>query len=206
MRTIFLRPGNANTEALDEILSVINYEDDIILVAVAYFTHPDIATALIERTRMNRRTRLLLNTSDIIRPVGANSEIIISKELLKVINSADYRSTLEIRSLGLRARGKYQNMHHKFMVTRNKVIFGSVNWTTAALNNNYECLVTSTEKSIIAEFWNEFIEIWEGAQELYTNKGQLRRIICPECEESDGVDFESFGPICTYCGHKFKVI
>ncbi|MFF2018910.1 phospholipase D-like domain-containing protein [Paenibacillus sp. NPDC058177] len=206
MKTIFLRPGKANTEALNEILSVIKTETEFISVAVAYFTHPDIATALIERTKENRRTRLLLNTSDIIRPAGSDSEVIISKELLKVINFADYQSNLEIKSLGLRAKGKYQNMHHKFMVSRNKVIFGSVNWTSAALNSNYECLVASTDKKIIAEFLDEFNEIWRDAQELYTDKGQLRRIMCPKCEESDGVDFESFGPVCTYCGHKFKMI
>lgn len=205
MKIIFLRPGVEN-EALNEIISVINNSERIIRVAVAYFTHPQIATALMNRNKQGRRTHFLLNTSDIIRPVGASSEIVVSKELMNVINEADYNTELKIKSLGLRSRGRYQNMHHKFMVSDDVVIFGSVNWTTAALHGNYECLIKTSDIELIGKFIEEFDEIWNHAQELYTDKGQIRRIMCPLCEDSEGVDFESYGPICTYCGHKFNLV
>lgn len=97
-------------------------------------------------------------------------------------------------------------MHHKFMVSDDVVIFGSVNWTTAALHGNYECLIKTSDIELIEKFIEEFDEIWNQAQELYTDKGQIRRIMCPVCEDSEGVDFESYGPICTYCGHKFNLV
>lgn len=204
MKLIFLRPEIPN-EALEEIITIINRTKGLLRVAVAYFTHPRIAEALIARNNTGYRTRLLINTSDILRPVDIGTEIVVSKQLLDVIYAAGYESNLVIRSLGLRTKGKYQNMHHKFVVSEEELLFGSVNWTSAALHSNFECLVKTDSMDLIEQFIKEFDVIWNEAQELFTDRGQLRRIMCPNCEDSDGVDFESFGPVCTYCGHQFRI-
>ncbi|MCD9024958.1 phospholipase D-like domain-containing protein [Cohnella silvisoli] len=204
MKLIFLRPEIPN-EALDEIVSMINRTRGVLRVAVAYFTHPTIAQALISRKINGFSTQLLINTSDILRPIDIGTEIVISKQLFDVINEANYDSELQIRSLGIRAKGKYQNMHHKFMVSDDELIFGSVNWTYAAIHNNFECLAMTNDKKYINEFISEFEALWVVAQELYTNNGQLRSIMCPKCQDSEGVDFESYGLICTFCGHEFKL-
>ena len=97
-------------------------------------------------------------------------------------------------------------MHHKFLVTNKVVLFGSVNWTYSALHNNHECLVASKSDWHIRQFWAEFEELWESAHEVYTGRGKLRSMMCPVCESPDGVDFESYGPLCTLCGHRFEVV
>jgi phosphatidylserine/phosphatidylglycerophosphate/cardiolipin synthase-like enzyme len=136
MKVFFLNPADklSQTRVLTEILSVINESSEILRIAIAYFTHPEIAKALIQRIQSGRETKLIINASDILRPAHPNeTEIVISKNLLEVLHQ-----NIVPRTLGNRSVSEYQNMHHKFMVSESKVIFGSLNWTTAALNNNFE--------------------------------------------------------------------
>jgi phosphatidylserine/phosphatidylglycerophosphate/cardiolipin synthase-like enzyme len=204
MKVFFLNPADksSQTRVLTEILSVINESSATLRIAIAYFTHPEIAKALIKRIQLGRETKLIINASDILRPAQPNeSEIAISKSLFDVL-----RQNIVARTLGNRSSSEYQNMHHKFMVSENKVIFGSLNWTTAALNNNFECVAVSSKPEAINLFTYEFEKIWKQAEELYVVSGKVRMIMCPICKSMDGVDFESWGPFCINCGHKFKVV
>jgi phosphatidylserine/phosphatidylglycerophosphate/cardiolipin synthase-like enzyme len=207
MRTIFLRPGSYNTqETISEIVNLLNNTTKDIHIAIAYLTSQPLIKALIARTKLNRNTKIILNTSDLIRPVNPlKSEIVISKDLIELINFAQRYPNLEVKSLGMNMKGKYQNMHHKYVVSEKEVIFGSLNWTNAALKNNYECIFISQDQNVVNEFLSEFYLIWEKAQNIHTAIGKIRGIICPKCESSDGVDFESYGPFCTFCGHNFIV-
>lgn len=207
MKVYFLQPGD-NLDVVERICECIKNSKSIIKIAVAYFTDKQIADALIERTKNGLRTELILNTSDLLRPEYSDgSKIVVSKELLRVINlTSEATPCIQIRTLGYRSKGRYQNMHHKFMIGDNEVFWGSVNWTFSALNNNYECLTVSGDISVRKQFDNEFNIIWERAADLYSSAGEIRRILCPICEASEGVDFESYGPMCTFCGHRFDVI
>lgn len=212
MELIFLDPLEQNREQehyiLQEVTSMIRDTPDLLRIAVAYFTHQEIANALIERTQAGKPSNLIVNTSDILRPVNAGeSEIAISKYLLDVLKCSDnVRGPLFVKSLGTRTKFSYQNMHHKFVVSYYKAIFGSLNWTRAAFQNNFECVSISTEKNIVRQFCAEFDRIWAKAPELLSDQNRIRVIACPMCGEQWSVDFESYGPFCTYCGHRFRVI
>ncbi|WP_416151137.1 phospholipase D-like domain-containing protein [Salipaludibacillus sp. HK11] len=206
MKTIFLRPGECNTEAtLSEIIKIIKHTDGLLRIAVAYFNHKTLIKELIERTELQKETRLILNTSDLLRPNNPReSALFVSKDLIDLINISQENHLLQIKSLGLNTRINYQNMHHKFVVSERQVIFGSLNWTYAALEKNFELIHICEDRDLAKEFQCEFDNLWETSQDIYTRYGKIRGIICPECISSDGVDFESYGPFCTICGHRFK--
>jgi phosphatidylserine/phosphatidylglycerophosphate/cardiolipin synthase-like enzyme len=147
----------------------------------------------------------LLNSADFLRPAGANeTEIVIAQPVIDLLSAAD-QVLLEVRTLG-QASGKYQNMHHKFVVTDNGVAFGSVNWTKSALAHNYELFAMSRDAGLISQFRLEFDSLWGVANEMYMGRFGLRRIMCPVCREDSAVDFESYGPLCTRCSHRFRVV
>ena len=146
----------------------------------------------------------MLNTSDLVRPLHAGeSEIVVSRHLLRLLQQ---HHPLGTASLGARTGTSYQNMHHKFAVADDRVVFGSLNWTTAALENNFECLASTDDSDAIARFTLEFDRLWSAAQEFFFQDGRVRMIMCPDCKSSFGVDFESWGPFCLDCGHKFRVV
>ena len=48
--------------------------------------------------------------------------------------------------------------------------------------------------------------MWEIASDIMTGiNGKIRTLMCPVCERHEGVDFESYGLECSWCGHKFRV-
>ncbi|MFY0481383.1 phospholipase D-like domain-containing protein [Flavobacterium sp. PLA-1-15] len=203
MKTHFLKPGD--NKIIIENLSNLFLEDSDLHIAVAYFNSEYFADLIIERAKKKQKTLLILNTSDLIRPKEAGkSEIVISKALIKILkHEGNY---IFCKSLGLRVLGNYQNMHHKFIFTKNKLFFGSLNLTDAAINRNFESLLETDNKFLIKDFYSEFGKLWNIGSELYSDRdGKLRSIMCPKCENSDGVDFESFGPICHMCGYNFIV-
>jgi phosphatidylserine/phosphatidylglycerophosphate/cardiolipin synthase-like enzyme len=203
MKIHFLKPGE--NKMLIKNLSNLFLEDSDLYIAVAYFNSEYFADLIIERAKKKQKTLLILNTSDLIRPKEAGkSEIVISKALIKLLKyEGDY---IFCKSLGLRTLGNYQNMHHKFLFTKSKLFFGSLNLTDAAINRNFESLIETDNKFLIKEFHSEFGELWNIGSELYTNRdGNLRSIMCPKCENSDSVDFESFGPVCHMCGYNFII-
>ncbi|HEY1378152.1 MAG TPA: phospholipase D family protein [Gemmataceae bacterium] len=206
MQLLFLRPGSeAAAKALGILRSLLADTAGEVRIAVAYLTHQLLVDELIRRQQQRRVPLLLLNSSDFLRPSGPNeTEVVVAQPLLRLLEAGKY-GPLEVRTLG-QTSGKYQNMHHKFAVTDKMVAFGSVNWTKSALAHNYELFAVSDDPNVISQTRKEFDALWGTAQEMYTEHGQLRSIMCPICRNQSGVDFESYGPLCTICGHRFRVV
>lgn len=203
MKTHFLQPGG--NKIIKKKLSNLFLEDSDLHIAVAYFNSEYFADLIIARAKKKLKTLLILNTSDLIRPKEpGKSETVISKALIKILkHEGNY---IFCKSLGLKVLGNYQNMHHKFIFTKNKLFFGSLNLTDAAINRNFESLIETNNQFLINDFHSEFGKLWKIGSELYSGRdGKLRSIMCPNCENSDGVDFESFGPICHMCGYNFII-
>ena len=203
MKIHFLKPGE--NKIIKENLTELFNEDCDLHIAIAYFNSEYFSNLIVERAQHKKKTFLILNTSDIIRPKeSGESQIVISKAIVNIIkNEGDY---IFCKTLGVRIAGNYQNMHHKFIFNKNKIFFGSLNLTDAALNRNFESIIESSERNLIKDFHKEFELLWNISSDLYSDKnGELRSIMCPKCERSDGVDFESFGPLCHMCGYKFIV-
>ncbi|WP_290568097.1 phospholipase D-like domain-containing protein [Leeuwenhoekiella sp. UBA6783] len=206
MKSHFLRPSN-NEEFVNELIEFFKDEGQL-LIAVAYFNSDLFAELIIERFEKKQQTLLILNTSDLIRPQNpGDSEIAISKALMKVITADTRQTYINIKTLGIRKKGKYQNMHHKFFINSKKLIFGSFNLTNAAINKNYESVISTRNINLRKDFRSEFGKLWNDGIELYSGSryNALRTLMCPICEINDYIDFESFGPICTVCGHKFII-
>ena len=54
------------------------------------------------------------------------------------------------------------------------------------------------------EFRKEFFDLWKQGDNFFAQNGKIRSVRCPICKEEGGVDFESYGALCTICNHKFK--
>lgn len=57
-------------------------------------------------------------------------------------------------------------MHHKYAikdyaVDEGYLVFGSINWTSAAHLQNYEDVVFSTDIELVRAFNESFLEMWE---------------------------------------------
>jgi len=207
MDFVFLRPGSEHSErALAMIRELLRDERRLLRVAIAYLTHPNVIDDLLWRRDERLPTRLLLNSQDFIRRApGKDSKLQVSSHMLRLLEGASRdHGPLQIRSLGQGAI-TWSVMHHKFAVGPDTLITGSANWTHSALTGNYEWMARSHEAAEIAVFACEFDEVWETAQEIFAYSGKLRRILCPACGQAEGVDFESYGPFCTLCEHRFVV-
>jgi phosphatidylserine/phosphatidylglycerophosphate/cardiolipin synthase-like enzyme len=204
---LFLRPGNESAaKALGFLRSLLADTDGEVCISVAYFTHQLLVDEILRRKQQGRGTYLLLNGADFLRPAGPNeTQVVVAQSVIDLLKAAE-DGPMEVRTLG-QASGKYQNMHHKFVVTDHVVAFGSMNWTKSALANNYEFFAISDDASLIYQFRQEFDALWHDALEMYTDQwGHLRGIMCPMCRDRSGVDFESYGPLCICCGHRFRVV
>lgn len=205
MDLVFLRHASerVNANALSTIADLIENTAGVLRVAVAYFTHPMIAKKIINRAGRNRHTLLLVNSSDLLRPVEGHVEYEVSQALLEVLNRGRRDQYIEVRTLGL-PHPEYHNMHHKFAVGDDQVLFGSANWTKAALEDNYEWLALGSEPEVVRQFREEFDFLWARAHDLSSDGQQVRVIVCPKCRRSDSVDFESWGACCIACGTQFR--
>lgn len=203
MKTHFLKPGE--NKIIKSNLTELFKDESNLHIAVAYFNSEYFSNLIIERAQQKKNTFLILNTSDIVRPKEpGESQIVISKALVNILKKeGDY---IFCKSLGVRTTGNYQNMHHKFIFNKHKLFFGSLNLTDAALNRNFESIIETYDRNLIKDFHKEFEILWNISSDLYSDRnGELRTIMCPKCESSDGVDFESFGLLCHMCGYTFIV-
>lgn len=205
MKTYFLKPGDDNM--LKQELTNLFKLNGNLHIAVAYFNNEYFSDLIIERAKQKLKTFLILNTSDIVRPKEAGeSEIVISKALFNIIKSEYLDKYIFCKSLGVKITGNYQNMHHKFIFNKDKIFVGSLNLTDAALHRNFESIIEIDDRITINKFYKEFEVLWNSSSEILTNEsGKLRSIMCPKCETSECVDFESCGPFCFNCGYKFII-
>jgi phosphatidylserine/phosphatidylglycerophosphate/cardiolipin synthase-like enzyme len=183
MKTFFLRPNNDSISAQvkREIISIIE-SSHICKIAVAYFTEMEIAKKLIERASFGYSTQLIINLSDILRPTADNiSKFVFSSavaELLKYYPKQAETDAyhLQIKTLGVQldTNCKYTVFHHKFIVNDKVCGFGSLNFTNNAFINNYEDFHISDDLKTVSQFINEFDEMWEIAEAMYTQDGKIQ--------------------------------
>ena len=156
----FLKPSEneVGKKVLKKILEIINNSKQV-LFCISYFTHLGIADAIINRIKQKKRTFIIVNSHDILRPDGPNkSTIHVSAALLKLFEnlgdvyerngkkfnqgySDELENPVKIRLLGRDSKSDplQSIMHHKFIVGDNKIVaFGSLNYTFSAFQNNFE--------------------------------------------------------------------
>jgi len=212
---IFLKPNKKGDNDIAKVIikEFIEETQTDIFIAVAYFTDVDIADSIIKRTQNEYKTLMILNLADIIRPENNSEKFKVSKALFNIFqtfkNNWTDMGNLQIKTLGvnLSENSKYTTFHHKFIVSENNLIFGSLNLTNNAFNNNYENIVSTEDKTLIEQFYNHFIDLWNSkdATELLLKNGEIRKLSCPKCGHDDYIDFESWGLQCygENCGYKF---
>jgi len=210
VESYFLRPGNKEQaqKALNAVTGMIKNSKNIRL-CVAYFTNDEIADSLIARLDAKRPTQVILNLADILRPETAeSSEIKVSDALVKIFESLNGRSYQDQQFLQFKILGRdvkdTSHMHHKFIIGDGTVGFGSLNFTYYAFNYNYENFCFLKDPPVVRAYLQEFDELWNAAEEMVTKGNKIRSITCPNCKKAEGVDIESWGAACLYCGHKFK--
>lgn len=127
------------TEIKQRIISEINNANQVIYVAMAWFTDRDIAMAIIDAKNRNL-------SIDIILSSNAQNETV--KLMLKGANIKVHAfETGDVRGI----------MHHKFCLIDNKIsINGSYNYSINASNNNVENIQVSDDTRIYSQFLNEF--------------------------------------------------
>lgn len=207
MHLYFMRPQDGDgAGALKSTRELLADSVGQVRAAVAYLTHLVLIQALLDRAARGAPTFLILNSQDFIRRApGDASRLTISSRLMSLLAGAEqYWDSLKIRTLG-QGSVNWSVMRHKFAVGDSAVIFGSANWTQSAFTTNYEWMARSSAPPDVSRFGAEFGLLWERAQAIHVSRGKLRRILCPVCGHAEGVDFESYGPFCTFCGHRFAL-
>lgn len=208
IKTYFLRPGQ-NELVRAEFRSLFHMPEDL-HIAMAYVNNSDVADWIKQRIVSGYRTRLIINNADIIRPHEGSDEKFNfqpSKALMEILIVSRSSDLLQIRTLGgAKSNKSIQTMHHKICFTKKIALVGSLNLTFAAFRNNYESIIKVEEVSVINEIRNEFNVLWEFGDEIkISSNNKVRSVTCPHCKVSDGIDFESYGLFCTFCGSRFKI-
>lgn len=129
-----------------EIFQRIKYElsqaQSEILIAMAWFTDPDLFDALLERVENGVKVDIIISDQE------DNSKLEFSK--LKDAGA----EFLKIKNVG------YGMMHQKFCVIDRKIaINGSYNWTVNARKNNHENVIVTTYKQTVEDLINTFFQI-----------------------------------------------
>ncbi len=209
-KIFFLKPE----EWSDVVLSCIKERlerADPLLMAVSYFTHKEIADQIIERIKLGKETKILLNANDLFRPQTIEeTEVKVSAAVIKIIDELKKRENrgyccCEIKTLWGNV-SQYSVMHHKFIVSWNiDVCYGSMNFTHNSLKNNFENISVISDSNIVNSFLDEFDKLWKIASDLVIGYDGIRSFRCPSCWEENWIDFESYWAFCTICQKEFKI-
>ena len=131
------------------LLDAIRQSRQQIDVAVYQFTSTDLAEGLIAAKRRGVRVRVLIDRE---RSTAGGAA-------LRVLRAKG----VEVRQLGVPEQSL---MHHKFAVFDGRLLAtGSYNWTRSAERANYENLVLTEDRALVARFRREFQRLWQKAQE-----------------------------------------
>jgi phosphatidylserine/phosphatidylglycerophosphate/cardiolipin synthase-like enzyme len=204
MRNFFLRPGSGIPDEIFAILHEKMLASKACKFGMAYLTHQKIAEFLRERSDKGLPTQILLNARDLIRPSDNPAAEIQLAFPVAVKNIFEIIERLGDDTLLIRVLNARNTMHHKFLVFDDLVGFGSLNFTYAGFNQNYENFSFTDDLSVVSNFGNEFDALWEIASDLRIDNGHLRNLVCPKCNREEGIDFESWGLLCTLCGARFE--
>ncbi len=209
MKNFFLRPHSKIPQEIFDILSEEMNKSRICKIGMAYLTHQTIPELIQKRANLGLMTQILLNSHDLIRPSeieGISNDLVFPqaiKDIFGIIHSLGDEN-LVIKILGSNRNRDWVVMHHKFIVFDNLVGFGSLNFTKNGFSYSYENFSFTNEQAIIINFQNEFDALWNIASDLNIDDGHLRNLVCPSCQAEEGIDFESYGLLCTLCGAHFR--
>lgn len=84
-----------------------------------------------------------------------------------ILNEDNIKTTWKMGNIGISKRvnkGKYNKnlMHHKFVIIDNeKVILGSLNWTTVSVRANWENVFITNNCELVNPFRQEFQRLWK---------------------------------------------
>ncbi len=132
------------------------------LVAMYLFTSRPLADALGRAKARGVDVRVVLDKSQKTVRYGKASEI------------AKDGIALKLMALGKTGDGVPIKLHHKFLVVDGQVVgTGSFNWTSQADGDNYENIVVIRSKKVAKAFRDEFLRIWELAEDATSTKISL---------------------------------
>ena len=118
-----------------------------ICIAVAWFTHRDLYSAIIKALSRNVKVSVIIIDDLINRgPYGLDFDDYISRG--GVIRFISTRNLL---------------MHNKFCLFDGKtLVTGSYNWTYSAETRNAENIIVTDEETVCNSFYNHFYDLWNG--------------------------------------------
>lgn len=146
----------------ENIAIELKRSQESILLAVAWFTDSYLAKILIDKAHANIDVKVMLVTDEINQ-----SDNGINFEELE---------TNGVEIIWVKS-GQNGLMHHKFCIIDTiTCITGSYNWTSKAANHNLENIIISHDKKLIAEYSNQFFQLYNQYNDNISLESVLRRL------------------------------
>ena len=129
-------PKQAN-EAKDKIVELIANSKDTIKISMYNFSYKKFAKELVEASKKGVKIQVILDEKKVEE----------DDEIYKYLKKNDIEIIISKKKL-----------HTKIAIFDNKIaLIGSLNWTKESFEENYESLLMSNNKEIIADIDNFFI-------------------------------------------------
>lgn len=150
---------NVVTKSMSRLLFHLSSTQKTLDICMYVVTNMDLAYALIKLYHREVAIRLI---------VDADMAYVSGSCVKKIEN----------RGIPVRWMKSTNLMHHKFCLLDAStddirvtpvVIMGSLNWTTQAVNGNWEDVVVTTQKDIVREYKNEFERLWINFKPIVNN-------------------------------------
>ena len=126
-------------ECSQYIVNEIDRAEESIEFCIYIFTDRDISKALIRASERGVKVRGVIEKKN----DNKQSKILKNKKIVKL-------------------KGSEGLMHHKFLIIDKKTLLtGSYNYTYSADNKNDENFLTIKDKNIIAQYYQEFLRLWD---------------------------------------------
>lgn len=128
------------------LIDEIEAASDTIHVAIAYFTHEDIANALVAAQARGVSVQVIGEASENVSEGNGNYDVV----QLLLEGGVEYRND-----------GNDALMHHKFTIIDGRTVMGgSYNYTYNATLNNDENLTRTISSALASDFEDEFQRVW----------------------------------------------
>lgn len=139
------------TESTNRLLYHLNSPRQTLDICMYVFTNPDLANAVLKLHYRGVMIRMIAD-ADMAFSSGSNTR------------------KLEKQGIPVRWMKSTNLMHHKFCLLDAStddelvtpiLIMGSLNWTTQALNGNWEDVSVTTQEDLVRQYKQEFERLWE---------------------------------------------
>ncbi len=141
-----------------QIVDAIHLANHNIQIAICWFTHPGIYTALSRQLDNGIKVELLLNYDQLnFRPDGLDFHALATK------------------GCNTKALVDQNLMHHKFMlIDHTTAYYGTFNWTHSL---NFDAILKSTERSFVQQLRVTFDDLFKRAKPLFQLKDQQPKMV-----------------------------